>query len=275
MADLNLHCQSMQKEQLFDLHSYVHQGVFNAYSAYRKEALNWWMDPKNETSNLGLDQTTARAMSTGHRGERGPVALYESWADVQLAKAAADPHLLDMMHNREGFEAWHAELTESLVAHWRARVNENNELLRRSEGDKFFPVEPELSIAHRYKMVDLFVRYIRVRAKDYPELAQRCYEYGHIPLDRKSLAVISAAFCGIGLGADFSMRDITSVVMYHTYQRLALAMCSEAGGTPLLLDVFALNAPYAQQLYAKRQSKPTRKGWRRANAKAATTASVS
>jgi pimeloyl-ACP methyl ester carboxylesterase len=57
----------------------------------------------------------------------------------------------------------------------------------------------------------------------------------------------------------FSMGDVASETMYQTAQRLARAICVEAGGTPLLLDVFAWRAPYAQRLYAKREQQPSRK----------------
>lgn len=248
----------MNNKELFDLRSYMHPGVFEAYKAFQPKALAWWLDPKNETTKLGLNQSTVRAISTGMRGATGPLAIYETWAQAELAKMDSHPRMLEILRHREGFESWHAELVESLVAHWRMAVQQNNVLLKQAAGVYFVPVNEELSVAHRYKLVDLFVRYIRVRAADYPDLAKCCYEFGHIPLDRKSLAVISAAFGGIGAGAEFSMSDITSVAMYHTYQRLAQAICAEAGGTPLLLDVFALESTFAQALYAKRKKQPRR-----------------
>lgn len=252
----------MTKTELFDLRSYMHPGVVEAYKAFQPKALAWWRDPKNETTRLGLNQSTVRAISTGKRGANGPLAIFEEWAQAELAKMKDHPRILDILRHREGFESWHAELVESLVAHWRGAVRKNNDVLKQAAGVYFVPVNEELSVAHRYKLVDLFVRYIRMRAAEYPELARCCYEFGHIPLDRKSIAIISAAFGGLGAGAEFSMSDITSVVAYHTYQRLAQAICAEAGGTPLLLDVFSLEAPYAQALYAqrKKQSRRAKRG---------------
>jgi hypothetical protein len=246
-------------DQLFDLHTYIASDVIEAYKAVQPSALEWWSNPQNETSDLGLDHTTARAISTGIRGEHGPIAIYEAWAVLQLAWVTSDAALQASLSTREGFESWHADLAASLVAHWRACVTENNDRLRRHEGEDFIPANPELNIAHRYKMVDLFVRYLRVKADTHPELARCCYEFGHIPLDRKSLAVISEAFSGIGMARDFSMGGIVSEAIYQTAQRLARAICVEAGGTPLLLDVFAWHAPYAQRLYAKREQAPSRK----------------
>lgn len=261
----------MLRDDLFDLRTYLDTDVLAAYREYQPAAQAWWCDPTRETSSLGLDHTSARAMGTGIRGaERGPIALYETWATVQLARIAADTCLAQSLTTQEAFDAWHATLTASLVAHWHASVTENNILLREHEGDEHIPANPALNIAHRYKMVDLFVKYLRVKGSEHPELAQRCYEFGHIPLDLKSLAVLSAAFSGalVGAGDKFSMGDIVSEPMYRTCQRLARAICEEAGGTPLLLDVFAWHAPVAQRLYAKRPATPSRKAMTRARNKA-------
>lgn len=253
----------MKEQQLFDLRAYMDQTVLEAYKAYQAEALQFWQEPKNETAAMGLDRTTARAIDSGFRGDRGPIAVYESWVALQLLRATDSPTLVKSLSTREGFEAWHRELTESLVSHWRDRISEHNELLKEAEGEEFFPVNTELNIAHRYKLVDLFVRYLRVKGDEHPELAQHCYEFGHIPLDRRSLSVISAAFSGIGAGDDFRMGDIVSETMYRTYQRLALAIVELAGGTPLLLDVFALESTAAQNLHAKKAAVHTRKSMKR------------
>lgn len=267
----------MLSDQFFDLRTYLDHDVLAAYQAYQPFARAWWQDAGRETSNLGLDHTSARAMGTGIPGaEHGPIALYEAWAAVEFAKIADDARLLQAISTQEGFDAWHDALAESLDAHWRARVTENNARLREHEGDEHIPANPDLCVAHQYKMVDLFVKFLRVRGAQHPELARHCYEFGHIPLDLKSLAVLSAAFGGIlvGAGNKFRMGDIVSKQMYRTCQRLARAICQEAGGTPLLLDVFAWHAPFAQRLYAKQPSVPSRKTMTRAKNKARATAAA-
>ncbi|HDR9105983.1 TPA: hypothetical protein QDB04_002839 [Burkholderia vietnamiensis] len=253
----------MKDEQLFDLRDYVDQTLLDEYKAFQPEALRFWENPKNETSYLGLDRTTARAIDSGFKGERGPIAVYESWATMELIRVTETPALVKALSTREGFEAWHRALTDSLVVHWREKIDEHNELLLEAEGDAFFPVNRELNVAHRYKLVDLFVRYLRVKAEKHPELAHHCYEFGHIPLDRRSLAVISAAFSGIGVGDNFRMGDIVSEAMYRTYQKLARAIVALAGGTPLLLDVFALESKVAKRLHAKKTAVQTRKSIKR------------
>jgi hypothetical protein len=59
------------------------------------------------------------------------------------------------------------------------------------------------------------------------------------------------------------MGDIVSETMYRTYQRLARVIVELAGGTPLLLDVFALESKVAKKLYEKKASVPTRKSMKR------------
>ncbi|KWA84147.1 hypothetical protein WL29_22550 [Burkholderia ubonensis] len=259
----------MQNDQLLDLRTYVDHEVLAAYSKYQAKALLWWSNPKNEKSYMGLDRTTARALDTGFQGARGPVAVYEAWAALQILRVTESPALVKSLSTREGFEAWHRDLTQSLAEYWRAKITEHNTLLQQVEGVEFFPVNPELNIAHRYKLVDLFVRYLRVKAATHPELAQHCREFGHIPLDRRSLAVISAIFSGIAVGQEFRMGNIVSEAMYRTYQRLALAIVELAGGTPLLLDVFALESPVAKKLYKKMPAVPTRKSIKRKQKKEA------
>ncbi|VWD52215.1 hypothetical protein BLA18110_07748 [Burkholderia lata] len=245
-------------DQLFDLDTYLDEEVLQAYTAYQPEALNKWTTEK-ETSTLGLDGSTARAMSTGFRGEDGPIQIYNAWAKSQLLHATESPGLVAGLGTRDGFEEWHRHLTSTLVAYWRKRVTANNMKLESREGVEFIAVNPELSVAHRYKMVDLFVRYLRVQGTEHPELARHCFEFGHIPLDRKSLAVISAAFSGISVGKNFSMGNVATESMYRTQQRLARAICERAGGTPLLLDVFSLKSKFADALYKKLPPAPSRK----------------
>ena len=132
----------MTKNDLFDLKFYMDQTVLSDYKTYQSEAQDLWEDPAGEASNLGLDATSARAMGTGVQGsERGPIAIYEAWAYKQLVLIDQNLDLPKLISTREGFEAWHTELTKSLVAYWRVRVADNNEHLKKYEGDAFFPAK--------------------------------------------------------------------------------------------------------------------------------------
>ena len=244
--------------QLFDLRAYIDQDLLNAWLSFQPAALEWFSDLSKETTKEGLESSTARALSTGVRGEHGPVSLYDEWARRQVQRITTHQALLASLSTREGFEMWHRELADTLARHWRKRVEANNEALKHQEGDAFLPVCAELSIAHRYKMVDLFVRFQRTRASAHPELARACYEFGHIPLDRKSLAVLSEMVGGPALGKALSMGDVKTEKQYQTYQRYARAICAVSGGTPLLLDVFCWRSDVAKALYTKKPKVETR-----------------
>jgi hypothetical protein len=201
------------------------------YAAYLPTARALWNNYDLETSQFGVESSTTRGIPTGSRGATGPQELYRAWARPQLEAMLADTTLPDRISTPEAFDAWHAGLAASLTSHWNAA--------------SLVP----LSIAHRYKLLDLFVRWLRIQAPVAPALAARCEQFGHIPLDRKSLHVLSETFGGIGLSGPFSMGDVHTEGAYLFYQVLAREVCARAGGSPLLFDVFCWNHPEAHALY--------------------------
>lgn len=216
---------------LFDLRSLLDPVWVERYRRFLPEAEAWWNDPRNEKSRFGVDSSTVRALSTGATGDSGPLAIYEDWAAEQLGNLVQDKESWKQLLTFHGFEHWHATLTSSLVAHWQTKSGK------------------ELSIAHRYKLVDLFTRWIRVRAPAGSVLREAILRCAHIPLDKKSIATISAMFSDIALSPTFSMGLVRSEKGYRTYQRLARIIAEEVGGSPVLLDVFAWNSEDAKKLY--------------------------
>jgi hypothetical protein len=214
-----------------DLSLFVCARWLARYQAYLPTARALWDNHALETSEYGVESSTTRGIPTGSRGENGPQALYRAWAGAQLSAMLADAALPGRLASQEAFDAWHAGLAASLAAHWQAGCGR------------------ELSLAHRYKLLDLFVRWLRVGAKSVPALAAACERFGHIPLDRKSLHVLSETFGGIGLAGPFSMGDVHTEGAYRFYQALARHACQQAGGSPLLFDVFCWNHPDAHALY--------------------------
>lgn len=203
------------------------------YRGYLPTAQALWGDHSLETSQFGVESSTTRGIPTGSRGANGPQELYRGWARPQLAAMLSDTTLAARLDTQEAFDAWHADLAASLAAHWYAGTAGT------------IP----LSIAHRFKLLDLFVRWLRVQAPVAPSLAAICERFGHIPLDRKSLHILSETFSGIGLAGPFSMGDVHTEAAYRFYQLLAREVCAVAGGTPLLFDVFCWNHPDAHALY--------------------------
>lgn len=214
-----------------DLRPFLCPAWLARYQSYLPTARALWDDHRLETSEYGVESSTTRGIPTGSRGENGPQALYRAWAKSQLEHMLADSALPARLDSQEVFDAWHAGLAASLAAYWKTCSGR------------------ELSTAHRYKLLDLFVRWLRVGAKASPALVVACERYGHIPLDRKSLHVLSETFGGIGLAGPFSMGDVHTEGAYRFYQALARTACRQGGGSPLLFDVFCWNHPDAHALY--------------------------
>jgi hypothetical protein len=236
----------------FDMRPCLNAVWVERYRSYLGEARARWDDKRRENTQFGVEQSTVRSIPTGLDGPKhGPLAVYNEWAGKQLTLLSKSRERWGALHQRAEFERWHAELTESLCRHWKQRTEEVAAERTKEEGTPVEPVNSELSIAHRYKLVDLFVRWLRMKGEQAPELAAACVANGHVPLDRKSLHVLSETFGGIGLRGPFSMGHVHTQGAYEFYQALARAVCAEAGGSPLLFDVFAWNHPEAQALYGK------------------------
>lgn len=267
----------------FDLRTYVDTEWLDRFVAFLPDALKWWRDRTKEPTAYGVDSSTVRAMSTGSGGKLrafGPLAVYEEWAECELialglkgtpsvaANATANWTSL-RLHTTEGFDVWHQGLAQRLQAHWSTKLREIDKEVQQ-RGLKPGRVVSEgvgLRLAHKYKLVDLFVRFLRVFATTDSELGKAIVENAHIPLDMKSISVINATM-GLPVLANQSMGNIQSELAYRNYQRLARAICEAANErtqehhdtvnertSPILLDVFAWQNPEAQSLYEKANSK--------------------
>jgi hypothetical protein len=206
------------------------------YQDFLPQARAGFANGDAEKTEFGVEASTMRAISNGSRGANGPLQSFNTWAGrmvYNIRKAAA----CDYPRHQAGFESLHLELSMSLQAHWRLQS----------------PDKP-LSLAHCYKMVDLFVRWMSLKGwqpvKEHgPALRDALLSYGHIPLDRKSLHILSETFGGIGLAGPFSMGDVHTQAAYDFYQSLARGIVEEAGGSPLLFDAFCWHSPDCQAVY--------------------------
>lgn len=238
-------------EDIFDLRPYMSAELCREFNEFQPAALILWNNASLEKTKFGLDQSTARAIGTGLTGKHGPIALFNAWAQDELAHAS-EPASLAPLATVIGFQTWHTRLCDSLKSYWHRAVSENNNFREKNlpDGTQFVPKDPVLQFAHCRKMVDLFIRALRVRQDAPQELRETCLRFGNIPLDRKSIAVLQAAYGLVSVGHAFSMGDIRTSESYQTYQNLARAICKQTWGSPLMLDVFAWHSPYAKALYA-------------------------
>jgi hypothetical protein len=230
-----------------DLTSYLDQKWVSLYGDYLPEARAWWERHPSTRSNYGVEQTTARSYSTGARGEDGPVAVFDKWAERESAALLSDKRARAELRSRTAFEATHAQLAVSLQRHWVQRVGPVAE--RSIANDPLRRVTPELSVGQKYKLLDLFLRWVWIEQSDRTLPADENLAHAHLPLDRKSLQVLSATFSGILIAPKFSMGMIVTEAQYRYCQALVRLVCERAGGSPLLFDVFCWNYPEAQKLY--------------------------
>lgn len=228
---------------------FLNNTLVEKYKNYIPEAKEEWrilLTKKDEKNNddinngkiikkdFGVDGSTIRAISTGIEGSGAPLTLYNEWAFQQTEILRQKKPNEICLSEPADFEEWHKILVDSLVAKWNSVAK----------------AEHALSIPHRYKLVDLFVRWLAIyEGKNFSDISLACQRFGHIPLDKKSLHVLSETFGGIGLEGKFSMGNVHTVTAYKFYQQLALQVCKEVGGSPLLFDIFSWKHPDAQALY--------------------------
>lgn len=215
------------------------------YATYLPKAQEFLATPANEPTDFGVERSTIRAISNGGSGSGGPLQCFNDWAGNAAFRIRKDAAQGVVPQSRDEFDALHSKLTTSLCSHWDAKA----------------PTNP-LSIAHRYKLVDLFVRWVAIKGwqpVNGPQgeaLRVACRNFGHIPLDRKSLHILSETFGGIGLSGPFSMGNIHTQQAYDFYQDLARCVVSQAGGSALLFDTFCWHHPDCQAVYNKATPTP-------------------
>lgn len=218
------------------------------FRAYLPDALEWWKTHNNESTRFGVDGTTVRKYPLGQTGKGGkPGSLvFNPWAEKQTKKVLRDIVRWEKINTRDGFEEWHAELAKSLANYWLKKVEERANALN----TPFDKATDGLSVARLYKLVDLYVRWMRTQAPPKSALYKGVMRFAHIPLDRKSIATLQTAFNGQMPRRGFSMGDIETINDYLAYQELGRVIAGKVrNGTPILFDVFAWNHPSAKKLY--------------------------
>jgi len=273
----------------FDVRSYIDLDWIARLISFLPQARAWWINPLNETTDFGVDPTTIRAIGTGSKKADptwGPLAAYNSWAKDRVAElglsmgscpAAEVPGWAQLdIESSDGFDAWHTHLANSLQEHWhdwlgKVQAASEHPILGWPERARTSTADGYLLVAHKYKLVDLFIRFLRVLAPAGSSLERGIVCNANIPLDMKSIAVINATFGGLSVAGGASMGNIKSELSYRTYQRLARAICFIAGDqfqrqnpesqgcagvSPVLFDVFVWQSSDAKALYTDGKKNP-------------------
>lgn len=171
----------------------------------------------NEIKQFGIAGNTFRAF----RGwTHMPSDLYRIWAEEQCE--AIDPASLEMsVNSKEGFEEWHSSLCKSLQKHWKKYESS------------------ELSIAHQYKVIDLYIKWLSQFDFGLPTVSSGLIDYSHCAIDSKILLRLNDCLSGaLPLGKP-SMGHVKCEATYQFCQRLISSFSSHCGGTSLLFDYYA------------------------------------
>jgi hypothetical protein len=122
---------------------------------------------------------------------------------------------------RDGFLSWHTSLADSLDLHW----------TRYQPGS--------LSFAHRYKLVDLFVKWLSTHDFGAPNLTEALVAHANCALDSQTLGMLNECLSMALPIVNPSMGDIHSRSTYDFCQDLIGEFSAHYGGTRLLFDYFA------------------------------------
>jgi hypothetical protein len=168
-------------------------------------------------ATYGVGGETFRAFRN-HRAR--PSEVYREWA-AEVSKQLTPKQLTQQLQSREAFESWHRSLVGELSSRWKSRQGRT------------------LSIAHRYKLVDLLIKWLSAHDFGQTKIIQGFEQYAHCALDRQTLKKLNECLSLALPITSPSMGDIHTEETYLFCQDLVAGFASSCGGTPLLFDYFA------------------------------------
>lgn len=189
-----------------------------AYVAALPESQRWFHKAK-ETTVAGVDNTGIRGINTSKDGV-GPLHAFNTWASGALGSFRANDFDMAAFVTQAGFDAVHLKFVESLEDYWPKHG-----------------FEP-LYRAQALRLVNLFIKHLRVKAQNRPAILKGVEENGHIVVNTPNLDKLDQLFGG-GLPAyEPSMDEATAMRSYQVIQQAVRDFCSQYGGSPLMLDIF-------------------------------------
>jgi len=178
------------------------------------------LDWNSRADSCGVAGNTFRAYGAYVKEGSRPSDTYRKWTEKQnksILKLSPES-----ISSQEDFENWHRKLAESLQRHW-----------QKVEDGK------QLSVAHKYKLVDLYIKWLTQHKLPEPELNNIFIQFAHCALDSQILAKINYHLDGLLPIAKPSMGCIATENAYAFCQAVIRDYCNSVGGTPLLFDYYA------------------------------------
>lgn len=201
-----------------DLTPYRDRGGFRRLKKSMSGARKWYGERLASDPGYGVGANTLRAF----RRAKKPSLIYREWAVGILSRKAFRSKLRNVK-TRKAFERFHAWLSRSLDRHWSRKAKKS------------------LSLAHRYKLIDLFVKHA-VRL-DFGEerLNRNLLAFGHVPIDSSVFSAVDRLLSGILVADGRAMGHIKTAEAYRFYQTLTAELVRPLRAPPLYFDYFAWN----------------------------------
>ena len=181
----------------------------------RAEARKFYAERRSISNNWGIDGSTFRAF----RGIRPrPSKLYKAWVDKHGLRKI---NKLTRPYTRKSFEDLHCKLVRSLELYCKRKANR------------------PLTIAEKFKLVDLFIKAISRSNSITQQISEFLVQYGHIPLDKYSLNAIKELFYGIVVCNEPRMGNIEDKETYTFIQSQIYLLTSKSKVPNLYFDFYA------------------------------------
>jgi hypothetical protein len=199
-----------------ELSKYLNNSEFRKLRAALPEAKRHYRDRLTDDPGYGVAGNTFRAF----RKVRKPSLIFRTWAKRVLESKRFRRALLDAT-TRSRFEKLHTLLAVSLDRHWSKAVKK------------------PLSLAHRYKLVDLFLMSAARRDLGDDRRNRNLIRFAHVPMDSKVLSALDRLFSGILLAQGRTMGHMRTPEAYGFYQTLIIKFMRPLQEAPLYFDYFA------------------------------------
>lgn len=156
----------------------------------------------------------------GEKGQEAPSVLFRDWARLQCQKIN-ESYLHEHVKSRKSFEKWHASLTRSLSSYWTKNGVRN------------------LSVAHKYKLVDLHLKWLSGYDFGSSRITEGFRKHCHAALDKYTLTEINHCLSQILPLKNASMGHVATKDTYDFCQLLISEFASHCNSTALIFDYYA------------------------------------
>ncbi|MFL9906810.1 hypothetical protein [Paraburkholderia sp. RL17-337-BIB-A] len=198
------------------------QQLIDDYVDNLVQAEGWFDDVDNDKTYGGV--STFQGVETGFTGEpNGPQAVHKGWAYRELKKLSEEGFDVNALDSTEGFERWHAKLIDSYEANYERK------------GLKPLPRHTV------YRLVDLFVKWLRVYRKEYPAVVAAIKRHAHVVLNEPNRNLISEIIDDCPPYGSSTQSTEGAVRSYNDIQNKVRVFCQQRGGSPIIVDVWARN----------------------------------